>query len=217
MKMKLVNIQSESDKIRAKGELTSGQEQHLERNMKRETDLMRKIDEKETILRTRVLDKETPSSNHSSQTCRTIEDEVEDWTKESNEAEELPKERSRASLQAECDSLENAIRSKCNELTDSRQALFKLRERVNVLDETDSFFVANEMEIQKQKHEKLEKDLASLKTRLLGSRSVLETHSDCSSMLPPPSLQITASLEKNDSQTVSASDIPSPKRRKVET
>lgn len=147
-KFKLENILKESDKILAKGELTTGQERQLERNREKEQHLRDVLLQAEEALLQKLSSNETASSKDRD-TYNTEEEEVDDRT--GRRPEESSKAETEQSLTARFKSVHKELDESEKLVAEARQAAQRAQERLDLLkagnDAEEIFFAQNELDL----------------------------------------------------------------------
>jgi pSer/pThr/pTyr-binding forkhead associated (FHA) protein len=186
LRMKLANIQHESDRIQQKGYdgLTAGQEQQLQRNSQRITELQEKIDEKQNELDQNIATyhNNTRIGTYKKMNAEILEeDEVDDRTKQVADENTLnPEGETEDSLRIKW----NAIQSELMRVTESidqiETNLEKLQQRTESLnDEDELFFVRNDIQMNVEQKERLVMKQKELNERLGELERLLKIVNPC--------------------------------------
>jgi pSer/pThr/pTyr-binding forkhead associated (FHA) protein len=161
LRMKLDNIQQESDRIQQKGYdgLTSGQEQQLQRNSQRITELQEKIDAKQNELDQNII------AYHNTRMGGTYkkmdaeileEDEVDDRTQQLADENALnPEGETEDSLLIKWNAIQSELKSVLGAIYQIETNLEKLQQRTETLtDEDELFFVRNDIQMNVEQKER---------------------------------------------------------------
>mmetsp|Transcript_49094 Transcript_49094/g.53002 ORF Transcript_49094/g.53002 Transcript_49094/m.53002 type:complete len:600 (-) Transcript_49094:1996-3795(-) len=177
LKNKLVNLETESGRIRRKGELTEGQEKQLQRNVERESILKISIREKEESLYDRINGKKEKNSRHEKRkmmmeyknSLKEGDDDYFDRTKTSKNGNKRSSE-----IITETES-EETLTQKWNKIVEEQKhlrgtALYQGNNRVTTLNsrlkqmqasgDEEAFFVENDLQLAKETKNKIESLLA---------------------------------------------------------
>ncbi|GAX09482.1 hypothetical protein FisN_6Lh138 [Fistulifera solaris] len=173
LRMKLANIRQESERIQQKGYdgLTAGQEQQLQRNSQRITELQEKIEEKQ-----RELDHNI-ATHHNNTRIGILkkmeaeiqeEDEVDDRTKQVADENTLnPEGETEDSLRIKWNAIQSELMRVIESIDQTGSNLEKLQQRAEALnDEDELFFVRNDIQMNVEQKEQLLMKQNELEKRL---------------------------------------------------
>jgi pSer/pThr/pTyr-binding forkhead associated (FHA) protein len=237
LKYKLENLQTESDRIRRKGELSEGQERQLQRNEEREGKFREEIEEKETELHRKVFPGKR-KAGHASREKESYggEDDVDDFydrTKERGPTQGIDEGETEQSLTSKWKTDHELIEAARVELEDAKLKAFKIERRLETLQATgdeEAFFVQNDLDLAKETIEKIKHETTRLQKEKEESKRLLkivnpklkidESTGDIASeggtdgfAMPPPTMKAPAMIQPPSSD--SDSFMPPPKRMRV--
>jgi pSer/pThr/pTyr-binding forkhead associated (FHA) protein len=236
LKYKLENLQTESDRIRRKGELSEGQERQLQRNEEREGKFREEIEEKETELHRKVFPGKRKTGHASSRGEKESygrEDDVDDFydrTKDKASDQGIGEGETEQSLTSKWKADRDLIEAARVELEDAKLKAFKIERRLETLQDTgdeEAFFVQNDLDLAKETIEKIKHETTRLQKEKEESKRLLkivnpklkidESTGNIASegatdgfAMPPPTMKAPATMQPPSSD--SDSFMPPPKR-----
>ncbi|CAB9518302.1 Solute carrier family 4 (Anion exchanger), member 1, adaptor protein [Seminavis robusta] len=188
LKYKLNNVTTESQRIRVKGDLTTGQEHQLQKNDKRQIELHQQILDREKELYQKLFPDKV-NKNDSSKKRKEYyqaEDDVDDFFDRTKD-QELAKQQQQNSNQAET---EDSLLKKWNTLQEQwqqkntllqrskDQKVAPLQQRYDRLiaagDDGEAFFVQNDLSIAKEQVDKLQKQVQQIDEQLTEAKALLK-------------------------------------------
>lgn len=178
---KLDNLQQESERIRAKIDLTDGQTRQLERNESRERQLRGDFATLESELIPKLFPSAKPSATKLSAEAQEFlrEDEVDDRTRDIMDNGDLeldPTGETEQSLTKKWKTMVLLLQANVTDSTRARQRLSLVEEKLSRLLEAgdeESFFVQNDAKIAKESVDKLESESQHISKSMLEVKRLL--------------------------------------------
>jgi pSer/pThr/pTyr-binding forkhead associated (FHA) protein len=237
-KHKLENLQTESDRIRRKEELSEGQERQLQRNEERAEKLREEIEENETELHRKVFPGKRIAGHHASREKESYggEDDVDDFydrTKDTGSDQGIGEGETEQSLTSKWKADRDLIEAARVELDDAKLKALKIERRLETLQATgdeEAFFAQNDLDLAKETIEKIRHQTIRLQKEMEESKRLLkivnpklkidESTGDIGSeggtdefAMPPPTMKAPAATQPPSSD--SDAFMPPPKRMRV--
>jgi ribosomal protein S15P/S13E len=227
LKFKLKNLQTESERIRRKGELTTGQENQLRRNQEREEQLQEKILERENDLFEKLHpDKAKGTSNKKTQYEEFADDEEDDFfdrTKNRDTSSAVQDEETEESLLEKWKNFKEQLHRKDEASRRARERVENIRHRLELLKasgDEEAFFVQNDLKLAEEQLQKVQGDLNNIRQDMEETRKLLKIvnpriildEEKGSDMVPPRGRKVIYDAS-SDSMMDASAVMPPPKSK----